>query len=363
MPEIERIPPCSAEFLVENYVIPAKPVLITGLLEHLPFHGSFDHVMERFTEIHFEFKGAGHVHTMEERNLGEWLARYRAGEPVKDGKEVWIPKLGEQCAPSLMAKLHTPLDRRSIELMGGHRCFFAAPGGVTDLHVDGWTIGSLQYHIAGRKEWFLAPPQASAALAPVGYGFLVRAHVMSAEQRRQLAEVVGGYSFVAQPGETLFWPQQWVHGCLYPDPGFAIVDQFGATPYSLFIARDVPRCFLRHCIQQKLTIYATETKYLSEFMRIHDVCSREHASPRERVLAIEQVLLELYAELFPDAPLASLPFDFELVRELEVEEQIRWLEKQPMRDQNWMQITDGLPKYAWWQTSTSPTTSNAAART
>ena len=357
MPEIERIAPCSAQHLIDNYIIPAKPVIIRGLLDHLPFVGSFEHVMERFTEIHFEDKGAGHVHTMEERNLGEWLSRWRAGEPVKDGKEVWIPKLGAECAPDLMAGLHTKLDRRTIELMGGHRCFFAAPGGITDLHVDGWTIGSLQYHLAGRKEWFLAPPQSSASLGPVGYGFLVKAMQMPRDRREQVAEYVGGYSFMVEPGETLFWPQQWVHGCLYPEPGFAIVDQFGTNPYSLFVARDVYRCFMRHCIQQKLTIYSTEHRYRNEFMQLHDVCHHDYATPSERFHATEHALRALYDQLFPDAPLEELPFDFESVRELEEQEAERWFARQSARDENWAAVTSGLARFGWWQDQPATTTS------
>ncbi|MDB4957893.1 MAG: hypothetical protein JWO36_5462 [Myxococcales bacterium] len=356
VPAIDRIPPCSPQFLLDNYVIPQKPVIITGMLSHLPFHGSFDQVMERFTEIQFEHKGAGHYHTMEERNLGEWLARYRAGEPVKDGKEVWIPKLGAQCAPELMAGLHTAIDRRSIELMGGHRCFFAAPGGITDLHCDGWTIGSLQYHVAGRKEWFLAPPQASAALGPIGYGYLVRPFHMPPAQRAQLAEQVDGYWFTVEPGETLFWPQQWVHGCFYPEPSFAIVDQFGTTPYSLFLAREVPRCFLRHCVQQKLTIYATERDYLPEFLQLHAATKQTYGSPLERFLAIERVLRGLYDRLFPELPIEKQPFDFEAVRSLEEDEGVRWLASQANRDQNWDKITNALPRYDWWQADASSAT-------
>jgi hypothetical protein len=348
VPQIERIPPCSARDLLDNFVVPAKPVIITGLLEHLPYVGAFENVMERFTEIQFEDKGAGHVHTMEERDVGEWLARFRAGQAVKDGKEVWVPKLGGQCAPQLVGGLHTALDRRAVELNGGHRCFFAAAGGETELHVDGWTIGSLQYHVAGRKEWFLAPPQTSAALGPVGYGFVVRPLQMSPTDRAKVAEYVGGYSFVVEPGETLFWPQQWIHGCLYPEPSFAIVDQFGTTPFSLFLARDVPRCHLRHCIQQKLTIVATETNYMAEFVRIHDVCARKYETPRDRFLAIEKVLRAIYDELFPDAPIEKLPFDFETVRSIEESDAMRWFSRQDMRDTNWDQMT-GLPRYAWWQ--------------
>ena len=59
MPQIERIPPCSARELLDNYVAPARPVIITGLLDHLPYVGAFENVMERFTEIQFEDKGPG----------------------------------------------------------------------------------------------------------------------------------------------------------------------------------------------------------------------------------------------------------------------------------------------------------------
>jgi Cupin-like domain len=367
MPEIERIRAGSPDQLWETYVLGRKPVILTHLLDDFP-HTTVAQVVAGFrdvvaTELAPMTPGATGT------TLGEWLDHASAGVhvPKAPGQSAYsapthdLPLAYARQARQLYAtvdRLQTPIDRRIEELGRGP----VAPGSAlmfygyletTTCHTDGWITQNLTAHLAGAKEWFLAPPQAIAPLGPHGAAILMDPMKLAPAQRRALADAIGGYSFTVQPGETLYWPHQWLHGTYYPEPSISFVLHFGRDLHSMFVSREVHRCFLRHAILEQLYPAARiEARHRSEFLAIHDVCKHDHASPRARLSAVEEVLRTVYDRLYPDQPLDRLAFDLPAIRDLEDQAGLRFYDPehgflQRGRDA-WTEITQ-QPLFDWWR--------------
>jgi hypothetical protein len=363
MPQIERVRDISARELWNEFVLRRKPVIITNLLDDFPDR-DLDAVVGRFRDApnpELAPRGDG-----TETTLGEWLAKAKAGVRVPKH-----PDSDSYSAPShdfpidytrqakrlfaLADELKTPVDRTwdrlgltpgvkdaSLVFFGFHE--------ATGCHFDNWITQNLTAHIAGAKQWFLAPPQNIAALGPYGATVLTDPMKMPLAERDALAEVIGGYSFTVQAGETLYWPHQWLHGTWYHEPSISFVLHFGRNLFTTFFTREVYRSFYRHSILEKLyPDTAILERYQTEFRALHDVCKQEYAGPRERFLAVESVLRSLYDQLYPDRPLEALPFKFDAVRTLEEAEGERYYEGgfHPAMRNGWQKNLDA-PLFNWW---------------
>jgi hypothetical protein len=367
MPEIERIRATSPEQLWDTYVLGRKPVIITDLLDGFP-HTTVAEVVAELRDV-----VAGELAPIRPgasgTTFGEWFDHAKAG--------VHVPKSSAHAAYSapthdlplgyarqarrlydLVDRLKTPIDRRLEELGRGP----VAPGSAlmfygyletTTCHTDGWITQNLTAHIAGAKEWFLAPPQAIAPLGPHGAAILMDPMKLPPAQRRSLADAIGGYAFTVLPGETLYWPHQWLHGTYYPEPSISFVLHFGRDLYSMFMSREVHRCFTRHAIVEQLYPGARiEQRHWSEFLALHEVCKRDHASARARLGAIADVLGAVHDRLYPEQPLDRLAFDLQAIRGLEDAAGLRFHDPEHgfvrAGRAAWTEVT-GQPLFDWWQ--------------
>jgi hypothetical protein len=249
--------------------------------------------------------------------------------------------------------LETPSDRHvHRELPSSADGFLGFGAATTHIHIDEALNGSVHYQIAGTAEWFVAPPGACALFGPIGREFLTQVMWMSRDERRRLADLVGGHAFELRPGEALFFPLQWVHGTIYPEPSFGFTQPFGRDLYTLFLSRELPADFFRSSIAQKMYPTAmVENRYWSEFRQIHDVCKQDYATHRDRLRAVEEILRAVYERLFPEAPLRSVPFDFERASAPR-EERLMEFYAGPREAscRAWIDLTS-LPLYDWWRDS------------
>ena len=378
MPEIERIKACAPERFWADYVLRRTPVIVTDLVAGFPTTTA-ESIVEKFADVALsDATGTALV------PLSEWwrtVQQELAGDPSAAAKLAQLERAFRQGGYSarhtstdirvpasfldpatrfrdfhdaLLTPLDRALDRRglgpngesTIMLFIGHR------GVTTPCHVDGWVAQTLNTQLAGHKEWFLVPPEASAALGPCGFTFLVDPMRMPFRDRAAMAASVGGYSFVVGPGETLYFPHQWVHGTSYPEANFSFVRHFGRDLFSMFVSREVHRGFFRHAVMQQLyPAAAIEHDHWKEFLELHDACKRDYASPRDRFLAIDGTLQVLFERLYPDVPIAELPFYLDLIRELEEAKGTAWYaDDGPVTGarQAWTRATE-LPLFDWWR--------------
>jgi hypothetical protein len=369
MTQIERIRVGSPEQLWETYVLGRKPVIITNLLDDFP-HTTVAQVVAEFRDV-VGVELAPMQPGASGTTLGEWLDHAKAGVhvPKSPSQSAYsapshdLPLAYARQAKRLYAtvdRLRTPLDRRLEELGRGpvapdSALMFYGYLETTTCHTDGWITENLTAHIAGAKEWFLAPPQAIAPLGPYGAAILMDPMKLTPAKRSALADVIGGYSFTVQPGETLYWPHQWLHGTYYPEPSISFVLHFGRDLFSAFMSREVHRCFFRHAILEKLYPGARiQEHYWTEFLAIHEVCKQDHASPKARFLAVETVLRSVYDRLYPEQPLATLAFDLQPIRSLEEQAGVRFYDPEQGflhgGRATWTEVTQ-QPLFDWWPRS------------
>ncbi|MDB4957894.1 MAG: hypothetical protein JWO36_5463 [Myxococcales bacterium] len=380
MPAIERIAAPASDTFWRDYVVPRRPVILTDLIAGFP-HTTVESIVGAFADHELsDASGAGLV------TLGAWWATVQrslardASATAELGRlehalaqggyssrhtstDIRVPASFFDQADKFRdthAALRTPLDRAMHERglgAGGSNTvmlFLGHPGVTTPCHVDGWVAQTFNTQLAGNKEWFLVPPQASAALGPCGFTYLVDPMRMPADDRAALAESLGGYSFVVAPGETLYFPHQWLHGTAYPEPSFSFVQHFGRDLYSMFVSREVHRGFFRHAVMQTLYPAAVvEQRYRAEFTELHDACKRDYADARARYLAIEGVLRSLFERFYPDIRIADLPFDLEAIKDLEEAKGIAtYAADGPVTyaRKGWTTVT-GKPLFDWWLTA------------
>jgi Cupin-like domain len=377
MPAIDRIPACAPDEFWRDYVLPRKPVILTDLVTELPYTTT-ESIVNALPDTELsDAHGAGLItlrawwQTVQRSIAHDAVATAKLGELERlvsaggyssrhTSTDVRVPASFFDQAPRFRdfhSALLTPLDRdlhraglgpngaSSVMLFLGH------PGVTTPCHVDGWVAQTFNTQLSGHKEWFLIAPERSAALGPCGFTYLVDPMRMTFRERTALAATIGGYSFVVAPGETLYFPHQWVHGTAYPEASFSFVQHFGRDLCSMFVSREVHRTFVRHAVMQQLYPIATvEGHYWTEFLAIHDACKRDYASPRDRFDAIDGTLRSLYEALFPDARVADLPFELELIRELEETKGAAWYAADgPMTHarNGWLKATHA-PLFDWW---------------
>jgi hypothetical protein len=302
VPLIDRIPASELHRLWSDYVLRNRPVIITGLLK--PQRG-FEELLEHFS----------YVPISKDQTLGDVLAQVRRGERVSADSQPRLPfeRAEFLTQPRAIEAMLTPEDRR-LEARFGNVAFCGTRQEAALLHFDGWVAATLHYQLAGSKEWFLAAPESCAQLVPIGHRSLIDAMALSREKRVLAAQLVDGYSFIVEAGETLYFPQQWLHGTYYDAHCFSINDHIGRNLYGQFFEREVHPSLLRHCVLQRLFPQERAERHLAEFRIVHDACkSTTSASPRERATVIYDALRTVYDRLFLDTP--QPPFVDALERE------------------------------------------------
>jgi hypothetical protein len=300
-----RVSMCSSAQLWEQYVLPGRAVIITDLMEVAPGASkiaALRQTLAPLTDVAFMPAGFGG----DARTIASWLDDIESGKAGLGGRNVVVPcDVAERMAgrgADLSPPLRSRFDTSARQAGGGLRAFLGWSE-ISECHVDGWITESLTFQVAGTKEWFLAPPSACAALVPIAGSVLVDPMLMTLAERCRVAQEIGAFSFTLHAGEILFFPHQWLHGCHYPEPSFAFVEQFGRSVTSLFFAREIPHIHLRHLALQKLHPEATvKSDYWDELVALHDAARVDYATPRDRYCALRDTLQAVCHRLFPHAP-------------------------------------------------------------
>jgi hypothetical protein len=297
VPAIERISLGELDRLWPDYVLRNRPVIIRDLIK--PQRG-FEALLERFADVE--------VPSDLGTTLGDVLAQTRRGERASPDTQPrsQVDRAEMLTRPELVEAMLTNEDRRAWERIG-NVMFCGSKGESTMLHFDGWVAATMHYQLAGTKEWFLAAPESCAVLMPIGHRPVVDAMALSMEKRDHLAEVVDGYSFVLEAGETLYFPQQWLHGTRYATHSFSFNDHIGRNPYGNFFTREVHPSLMRHAVLQRLFPQARAEEHRDVFQLVHDACKHDDAEPHAHATRVYEALRVAYDRLFPERPFAALP--------------------------------------------------------
>ncbi|GAB4393958.1 MAG: hypothetical protein Tsb005_14470 [Gammaproteobacteria bacterium] len=117
--------------------------------------------------------------------------------------------------------------------------FIANSNNVAHMHYDGDNRNVLLYQVFGRKRVILVSEAYSKALLPVLNQSWLNINSFSEKQRNAFVEMVDGYDFVLEPGDTMFFPMMQWHHLEYVDTGMSINFRFGRNDYNKFLSNFV----------------------------------------------------------------------------------------------------------------------------
>jgi len=175
--EIDKIPlsEISYDTFVENYLIPEKPLIITGIKSRENQEITSEYVKKYFQDI-------------SQKSIGWYDA------PLN---------LSDKTLPSF---LHQVFAREDISLRTLPMRIFMQPSGHKTLyHYDGNSLHGFNLQIKGKKHWYLISPHTPTDFAPLMFVALVgKSFIPDADKYDY-------YEFETSAGEMLFLPRYWVH--------------------------------------------------------------------------------------------------------------------------------------------------------
>lgn len=174
---IDKIPlsDMSYDIFVSKYLLPEKPVILTGIDNYDESEITVGRVKELFKD---ESK----------RNIGWYDA------PLDPSDKV---------IPSFLQKVFTREDISVRPLP--MRLFMQPKGHKTLFHYDGNSLHGFNLQVKGKKHWYLISPHTPLDSAPLMFVSLVPRGFTPDEQRHDYYDIETG------PGEMLFLPRYWVH--------------------------------------------------------------------------------------------------------------------------------------------------------
>lgn len=175
--KITRIPirDIDYEHFVKDYLLPEKPVIITGVDTYNEDEITSENVKKLFKD--------------ESRKSIGW---YEA--PILSSDET-IPTL-----------LHKVLERDDMSVRPlGMRLFMQPYGHKTLYHYDGNSLHGFNLQLKGTKHWYLVSPQTPLSSAPLMFVSLVPKGFTPDDNKHDY------YDFETKPGEMLFLPRYWIH--------------------------------------------------------------------------------------------------------------------------------------------------------
>lgn len=174
---IERIPlaEITYERFVSAYLLPEKPVIITGIES-----GDTEKITPE--RIHATFGKEG------KRSIGWYDASLSMATDM-------IPPLVQQV-----------LEREDMSVRPlPMRLFMQPVGHKTLYHYDGNSLHGFNLQVKGRKKWILVSPYTPLASAPMLFVSLVGEDFEPEERIHDF------YEFETEEGEMLFLPRYWIH--------------------------------------------------------------------------------------------------------------------------------------------------------
>lgn len=175
--EIDKIPlsELTYEKFVADYLVPEKPLIITGVADDYAEKITYKDVKNLFQDE--SKKGIG------------W---YEA--PLKQDDRI---------APSFMYKVFAREDMSVRDLP--MRIFMQPNGHKTLYHYDGNSLHGFNLQMKGKKHWILISPYTPVTSAPLIYVSLVGKDFAPDAKQHDY------YEFETVAGEMLFLPRYWIH--------------------------------------------------------------------------------------------------------------------------------------------------------
>ncbi|HXU04387.1 MAG TPA: cupin-like domain-containing protein [Polyangia bacterium] len=217
---VERVAPPTPDEFLARFLRPRRPVVIRGLTDGWRMRSAFtfDALAQRYGPRQVAVAAADDGVLNRDTRAGVHYTTM----PLAD----YVARLSDEKHPGLY--LMTPLDRFLPELLAEldvppycsdarwrrSRLWMSAAGTVSPLH---WDIpDNLIVHLAGRKRFWLYPPEATGRLSPhppfSGLPNFSRFDPEQADAEQfPLGHAEPRHEVTLEPGDVLFLPSRWWH--------------------------------------------------------------------------------------------------------------------------------------------------------
>ncbi len=181
--------------------------------------------------------------------------------------------------------------------------FLANASNAAQMHFDGDHRHVLLYQVFGRKRVFLVPCTSSVKLFPVLNQSWCNFQQLSDQEKSEFIAYVGGYEYLLQPGETLYFPMMMWHHMEYVDTGMSVNFRFGRSRYSDFLYKFMHADKYVQNIASVLDFDKPPHGVDADacFERIQNALKEFCPDPREKFRAMRALMKQLYQEVCLDA--------------------------------------------------------------
>jgi lysine-specific demethylase 8 len=259
---VPRVAAPSPEALLRDWILPARPVILTGLLDAEPLRALRDREEARraLADLELEiqpnylvFLETGRRGEVRRMRFSDYLDHVERSPRTRDlcVEFPTPPSLSRYFAPPPYAELGDPEDVVSAT-------FLANAGNFNHLHYDDDQRNVLLHQVFGTKRFSLVSPAQSSKLD----AYLV----FDADTRRALAKIpardangraylqsfpdeaareaflsyLGASDCLLHPGETLFMPALWWHYIEYRDTSLSVTSRLARNRYNRRLAALFP---------------------------------------------------------------------------------------------------------------------------
>lgn len=227
---VDRRESLSAREMLDEYVRPGRPVLLTGATRDWPARTkwSFDFFRQGYGAEPVRVSRAAHDDEADvEMTLAEYLDSF--GRQA-EGKPFYLTSWAFRARhPELLEDFRIPeclpedlIGRLPEEVRPDLLWLFMGPAGSgIRMHVDVGFSSAWNVQVVGRKRWVLYPPDQE----PLLYGGEVDAFRPDLERFPRFA-LTRPLEVVVGPGEMLYVPSLWWHQTIHLEDGIAVTGNF-----------------------------------------------------------------------------------------------------------------------------------------
>jgi lysine-specific demethylase 8 len=330
--DIERIRMPSKEEFWAKYVLPRRPVIVSGVFDGEP-------IRELATLAAFRARFGGLTLDIDEEYSSAFLKRLEAGaglvdlKPQKMTVDEYLAFAAANPSTSKMAlDTRTEGELRALYqtpalLDGGdvsHHFFLGNGGNIVHIHFDYYPSHVLFYQVFGRKRVVLIPTEAAQKLSPVTNFANVFLENFSEPDKRAFIEFCGGWDCVLEPGDALLMPMLIWHYIEYVDSGLSFNIRFGENQWTKRLHKMLfPNLHVQNVIARFTDGPRAAERWAAELELIEQTYARAPADLVEKYRQLKPVMRDVYKRVCADVarPMYSftglLPLEDQLISEIQ----------------------------------------------
>ncbi len=282
--EVERIANIGRDAFWREYVLPAKPVVLTDMMHGAPVAGlrTREATVAKLGRMPIVIRpeysrsllatlasGPNTKHQPETVSLRGYFR-------IADDDPTTTRMCMEEATPTELANI-APVPAICTNHDGGSdgalvsTIFVGNQGNCAPLHYDGDSRHVVLYQVFGLKRMVVLGAQHGAALRPIANFSTLRWATCPEHERHAILRHLGGVETVLRPGEALFMPALSYHAADYLEDGMSVNFRFGRNRYhELFTAHVHLDPHAQRLMAASFTEESVRTRFKDTYRRVAD---------------------------------------------------------------------------------------------